>query len=297
MQVHANGIAIEVDVQGPPEGKAVLLVMGLGMQLLGWPQGLVDALVAAGYRVIRFDNRDIGLSASFDAAGTPRLAVDVVRHLLRRPLHPAYTLADMADDAVGVLDALGVARAHVWGASMGGMIAQHIASRHPTRTHSLLLMMTTSGARRLPGPRWDVLWTMLGKPADARDVDAVVAHYRRFFGVIGSPRYPTPPDVLDAQVRQAVLRSYRPDGTLRQLLAIAADGDRSALLARLRVPTHVLHGSADRMLPLPNALDLQRRVDGATLEVVPGMGHDLPAALWPTFVGALQRLAARGSAV
>ena len=152
MQLSANGIRLEVEDHGSPQGEPLLLVMGLGMQLLGWHEDLVALLVARGFRVIRFDNRDIGLSQSFDAAGVPNLALDSLRYALGFRVKSPYTLADMAADAVGVLDALGIASAHVCGASMGGMIAQRMAAIAPERVKSLTLMMTSSGARRLPGP-------------------------------------------------------------------------------------------------------------------------------------------------
>lgn len=156
MKVEANGIRIEVDDQGPREGPVVLLIMGLGMQLIAWPQPLVQMLVDRGLRVVRFDNRDIGLSQDFDAAGVPNLALAGLRHAMHLPVRSPYALSDMAQDAVGVLDALGIGRAHVCGASMGGMIAQHVAARAPKRVASLTLMMTTSGARRLPQASWRV---------------------------------------------------------------------------------------------------------------------------------------------
>jgi pimeloyl-ACP methyl ester carboxylesterase len=153
MRISANGLRIEVDVQGPPDGEAVLLVMGLGMQLVAWPQELVDALVARGFRVVRFDNRDSGLSQGFDALGVPSLPLAALRYVLRLPVTSPYRLADLAQDAVGVLDALGIGQAHVCGASMGGMVAQHLAAAHGARVRSLTLVMTTSGARHLPQAR------------------------------------------------------------------------------------------------------------------------------------------------
>ncbi|GAP34715.1 alpha/beta hydrolase [Piscinibacter sakaiensis] len=292
MQLSANGIHLEVDDRGPAAGEPLLLVMGLGMQLIAWPEGLVDALVARGFRVVRLDNRDAGLSQSFDAAGRPALWLEALRHRGGWPLRPAYTLADMADDCAGVLEALGLRSAHVWGASMGGMIAQHLAHRHPHRVRSLGLVMTSSGAPTLPGPHWR-LATLLLTPPRPDDRDAAIAHLVRIHRAIGSPRWPTPPDELRRRVATAVRRSHRPDGTARQFVAIAADGDRSRMLPEIRCPTTVLHGEHDPLVPVAAAHDLARLIPQARLVTIDGMGHDLPEALWPRFVDEIVRGAGR----
>jgi pimeloyl-ACP methyl ester carboxylesterase len=292
MQISANGIALEVEDHGPPQGEPVLLIMGLGMQLLAWPDDFVAALVARGFRVIRFDNRDIGLSQSFDSAGVPNLALDSLRFALGLRVRSAYTLADMADDSVAVLDALGIAKAHVCGASMGGMIAQHVAARHPQRVKSLVLMMTSSGARRLPGPSLKVRGALISRPKDHR-LETIVEHYVNLYGLIGSPAFPPARDDLRQRFTRSVRRSYRPAGTARQMVAIAADGDRTPLLATLRPPTHVIHGAADALVPVAAGRDLGVRIPGATLDVIDGMGHDLPKELWPRFVAGIAGAAAR----
>jgi len=280
MKIQANGITIEVDVQGPPDGEPLLLVMGLGMQLVAWPEELVADLVARGFRVIRFDNRDIGLSQGFDAAGVPSLLRTLLRYTMRLPVRAPYQLRDMANDAVGVLDALGIRSAHVCGASMGGMIAQHLAAAHPTRVKSLTLMMTTSGARHLPQPGMKTRRALMSRPRSNAVAD-VVGHLEGLLHTIGSPAFR--PDLQRQRIRleAAVRRAWRPSGTVRQLVAIVADGDRSAMLARLRVPTRVIHGAQDPLVPPAAAQDLVQKIAGATLDLVPGMGHDLPLALLP----------------
>jgi pimeloyl-ACP methyl ester carboxylesterase len=293
MQIAANGIAIEVEDHGSPAGEPLLLVMGLGMQLLAWPDGFVAALVERGFRVIRFDNRDIGLSQSFDAAGLPNLVLDSLRFAVGWKVRSPYTLADMAADSVGVLDVLGIERAHVCGASMGGMIAQHLAAAHSRRLRSLTLMMTTSGARRLPGPSLKVRSALISRPNDPRDVASIVEHYVRLYGLIGSPAFPAQPEDLRERLTRSVRRSYRPAGTARQMVAIAADGDRSGLLGSIGAPTHVIHGLADVLVPVAAGRDLAARIPGATLDVIDGMGHDLPAALWPRFVAGIAGAAGR----
>ena len=292
MQISANGIALEVEDHGSPSGEPLLLIMGLGMQLLGWHEDFVAALVARGFRVIRFDNRDIGLSQSFNGAGVPNLALASVRYALGLRVKSPYTLADMAADSAAVLDALGIARAHVCGASMGGMIAQRLAAHRPERVKSLTLMMTASGARRLPGPSLKVRGAMISRPKDNR-VPSIVEHYVNLYGLIGSPAYPPGKDYLRERFTRSITRSYRPAGTARQMVAIAADGDRTPLLATLRPPTHVIHGAADPLVPAPAGRDLAARVPGATLEVIDGMGHDLPRELWPRFVAGIAGAAAR----
>ena len=292
MRISANGIGIELDDQGLPGGEPLLLIMGLGMQLTGWPQELVQLLVARGFRVLRMDNRDCGLSQGFEQAGVPNLLWAGMRHAMHLPVHSPYRIADMADDALGVLDALGLAQAHVCGASLGGMIAQHLAARHPQRVKSLTLLMSTSGSRRLPQPSLRVQRVLMSRP-DGRDPAAVAAHLRHVLAVIGSPAFPADPARLDERLQAMVQRAWRPSGTARQLLAVVADGDRSALLPLIESPTQVIHGEADPLIPVAAGHDLAARIAGARLDLVPGMGHDLPLQLLPRFADGIAAAAAR----
>lgn len=293
MQVSANGISLEVDDRGPPDGAPLVMIMGLGMQLVAWPDGLVDLLVERGFRVIRFDNRDIGLSQRFDHLGVPNLALAGMRHTLGLPVASPYRLADLADDTAALIEALGLGSAHVCGASMGGMVAQHLAARHPQRVRSLTLMMTTSGARHLPQPSMKVRLALMSRPSNPRDIDSVVDHFVKLYGVIGSPAYPSPPLLLRERIAASVRRSYRPAATVRQLAAIMADGDRSPLLQRIAVPTLVIHGAADPLVPVGCGHDLSRRIGGAQLDVIEGMGHDLPQPLWARFADGMRAAARR----
>lgn len=295
MQISANGISLEVDDQGPPGGPAVLLVMGLGMQLTGWPDELVADLVRRGLRVVRFDNRDIGLSQHFDDAGGAHVGLSAMRYLLHLQPRTAYTLRDMAADALGVLDALGIRQAHVWGASMGGMIAQHLAAAHPQRVASLTLMMTTAGARHLPQPGLRVRQAMLARPR-AQDAASVTAHLAWLMGIIGSPGYPADPARLQQRLLATVQRSWHPAGTARQLVAVMADGDRTPLLGRISAPTLVIHGEADPLIPAAAGHHLVQHIRGAVGDFIPGMGHDLPAPLLPRFAQAVGDLVARSAA-
>nr|WP_316642285.1 alpha/beta hydrolase [uncultured Roseateles sp.] len=294
MQLRANGITLEVESFGPASGEPLLLIMGLGMQLLAWHEDFVQDLVATGFRVIRFDNRDVGLSQSFDAAGTPRVGLESLKYLLHLPVQSPYSLPDMALDCVGLLDALGIASAHVCGASMGGMIAQQLAARHPERVKSLTLMMTTSGARALPGPSMKVRGALMARPP-ANDPAAVVASYVKLYQLIGSPAYPYDPEFLRQRIALSVSRSHRPQGTMRQLMAIAADGDRSDLLARIKAPTQIIHGQADPLVPVAAGHDLARKIAGSRLDLIDGMGHDLPPELWPRFIANIRTGAARAA--
>ena len=294
MQVSANGTAIEVEDQGLPNGEPLLMIMGLGMQLTSWPEELVQALVSRGFRVIRFDNRDAGLSQGFDHLGVPNLPLATLQHFLHWPVRAPYGLPDMARDALGVLDALGIRRAHVLGASLGGMVAQHLAAENPERLRSLNLMRTTSGSRRLPQATLAATRAMLQRPR-GRDEEALVQHYVDLFRVIGSPAYPHEPGMFRERTLHNVRRAFRPAGTLRQLVAVAADGDRTPLLGRIQVPTHVIHGEADPLIPVENGRDLARRIANATSDFVPGMGHDLPLQLVPRYAEGIASNASRGS--
>jgi pimeloyl-ACP methyl ester carboxylesterase len=287
MQLAANGIAIEVDDVG--RGEPLLLLMGLGMQLVSWPDELVRDLVARGFRVIRMDNRDSGLSQGFDHLGRPRLFAATVRYMLGLRVAAPYTLADMARDAFGVLDALGIDGAHVCGASMGGMIAQHMAVQQPSRLKRLTLMMTSSGSRSLPQPSPRIRTALLARPADKNDPEAIVAYLERLFALIGSSDYHTDPDLFRQRLRAIVARAWRPGGVARHLIAVAADGDRTPMLAKITVPTHIMHGSVDPLIPVAAAHQLHRKILGSTLEIIPGWGHDLPVPLLPRLAESIAR--------
>ena len=293
MQISANGIALEVEAHGPANGEPLVLVMGLGMQLVAWHPDFVALLVARGFRVIRFDNRDSGRSQGFDNLGVPNLALDSIRFAVGMKINAPYTVGDMADDTAGLLDAMGLASAHVCGASMGGMIAQQLAARHPQRVKSLTLIMTSSGARKLPGPTLKVRSALLSRPADPNSVQSVIEHYVKLYRLIGSPGYPPTEADLRERLGMAVRRAYRPAGTLRQMVAIAADGNRSALLAQVRQPTQIIHGKADPLVPVAAGIDLAARIAGAEVDLIAGMGHDLPTELWPRFVSGIASAAGR----
>ncbi len=290
MKIRANGIDIEVEDTGPGvDGvprPVVMLIMGLGMQLIAWPPQLVQALVEAGYRVVRFDNRDIGLSQHFDNLGKPNVLWEALKLKLGLKIRAPYALTDMACDAIGVLDALGVQQAHVVGVSMGGMIAQRVAIAVPERVLSLTSIMSSSGARDLPQAQPKVMSAMLRRPNSSSPHD-VVNHYVHLFKAIGSPAFPVEESLMRERILAGVKRSFHPVGTLRQMVAIAADTLRPGELGGIRSRTLVLHGRADPLVPFACGEDTARRIPGAKLVGIDGMGHDLPPGVVDRLVGPL----------
>jgi pimeloyl-ACP methyl ester carboxylesterase len=275
----ANGISLEYETLGNPDHPVILLIMGLGMQLVGWPDSFCEQLAARRFRVIRFDNRDIGLSTSFDVSGAPNLLTTYLKFLVHLSLAAPYLIDDMATDTTGLLDALGIERAHVVGASMGGMIAQNLAARHPARVLSLTSMMSTTGRRCLPGPTFKARAALMQPPAHPGDIEGAVARMMNVFRAIGSPGYPEDESVLRQFCERHVRRAYQPAGTARQMLAIAASGDRTELIRTIRAPTLVLHGAADPLISPRCGEETARVIPNANLKMIEGMGHDIPSAL------------------
>lgn len=277
-----TGIEIFYEDNGDPQAEVILLVMGLGAQMTLWPDELVAALVDRGFRVIRYDNRDIGLSQKMDGARAPSPATQVLRKKIGFPAKVPYTLKDMADDGIGLLDALGIDRAHVVGASMGGMIAQLMAIHYPERLLTLTSIMSTTGDPRLPQAEKPA-FEALTAPLLARDEETVVAHGLNIARAIGSPGYPFDPERQREKVLRGVRRSVYPAGLPRQLAAIIDDGDRTARLAGVRTPTLVMHGEADPLVKPAGGIATAAAIPGARLVTIPGWGHDLPLQLVDRF--------------
>ncbi|MBD3783884.1 MAG: alpha/beta fold hydrolase [Micrococcales bacterium] len=289
-------VEIAYEVDGPDDGIPMLLVMGLGTQLVGWPTDFVASLVERGFRVVRHDNRDIGLSSFTDGPAPARSAV--VRSFLRPGSGGAdYLLSDMAEDARALLDHLGIAAAHVVGASMGGMIAQQLTIDHPERVLSLTSIMSNTGSRRHGRVHPTLLPTMalsLTQPRPSDEDEAVrlgVEGWRRISGPLFDE------DEMTAMVRTAVRRSVSPIGTVRQLLAILESPDRTARLREVRVPTLVVHGLADRLVGPSGGIATARAVPGSRLLMFPDMGHDLPRSRREEIVDAIAQNAARAAEV
>ena len=284
-RIDANGIRIEFDTFGDRGAEPLILVMGLGGQMLLWDEAFCEALAARGHWVVRFDNRDIGLSTHFDAHGVPDLMSLMTAAASGQPISLAYTLDDMADDAVALSDALGLDGAHFVGASMGGMIVQTVAIRHPARVRSLVSIMSTTGNPALPSARPDLLARLGGPPPVGREpsIDAAVELWK----LISGPGYPF--DEAAVRARSALLydRSNHPEGQARQLAAIMAHGNRAPLLASVRAPTLVIHGTDDPLVPVEGGVDTAAAIPGAELLLIPGMGHDMPQPLFPKLVDAI----------
>ena len=281
-------VELVYDTIGDPADPPLLLVMGLGMQLIHWDRDLCELFAERGFHVIRFDNRDAGLSTKISAP-----VPNVMRLMAGLPTSVPYLLEDMARDTLGLLDHLGIERAHVVGTSMGGMIAQTMAIGSPERVLSLASMLSTTGDRWVGTPKLKV-WSVLTRRAP-NDRDAYVEYFVRVFRMIGSPAYPADEERTRALAAATYDRCHYPAGTARQLGAIMASGSRTAGLRRLELPTVVIHGEQDPLVPLRAGVATARAIPGAELVKIPGMGHDMPKELWPTFVDAIARNADRAA--
>ena len=284
---HANGIEIEYETFGSPTDPAMLLIMGLNMQMTAWDPEFCTRLADRGFFVIRFDNRDIGLSTHLDSAPVPNLGAV----LSGDHSQVTYLLADFADDAAGLLTALGIEAAHVVGVSMGGMIAQELLLRHPDRLLSVCSIMSTTGAADVGQPSPEALAALL-KPAAANREEAITAGVATW-RVLQSPAYPATEEYL--RERQAAFydRSNHPAGTMRQVAAISASPDRTPGLKAVSTPTLVIHGDADPLVNVSGGRATAAAIPGAELRIYPGMGHDLPRELWDSFVDEITANAAR----
>lgn len=282
-----NGVELAYQEIGAPDGEPLLLIMGLATQMLGWDEGFCAMLAERGFRVIRFDNRDIGHSTKIDSAGVPK-QTDM---LLGRRRTAPYLLRDMGEDTIGLMDYLGIRSAHLVGASMGGMIAQTVAIRRPGRVRSLVSIMSTTGKRWLGVPAWKAFGTLLIQPAEGRE--AAVEHTVAVFRTIGSPGYP----MDEARIRELAAASYDRSnsraGIARQLHAVTASGDRTEALRRLRLPATVIHGASDPLIRPVAGRATARAIPGSHLRLIEGMGHDLPRELWSTFADEIAATTAR----
>jgi pimeloyl-ACP methyl ester carboxylesterase len=273
-----GGVSIAYETFGDPGDPALLLVMGLGMQMLGWDEGFCELLAGRGFHVIRYDNRDVGLSSKHRGRRRP----NVIAGSIGLDAGNSYLLSDMAADATGLLDHIGIDAAHVIGASMGGMIAQTLAARHQDRVLSLCSIMSSPGGRRVATmPRMSVIGTLLSRPPTERS--AYAEHVAKVFKRIGSPAYEPDMDRLRERTLIAYDRCFEPAGTARQLAAIVASGDRTKELASITAPTLVIHGADDKLLPRAGGIATAEAIPAARLELIEGMGHDLPVELWPRF--------------
>jgi pimeloyl-ACP methyl ester carboxylesterase len=287
--VRSNGMTIRYETMGDPSDPPMLMIMGLGAQLIDWPQEFCEMLAARGYYVIRFDNRDCGLSTWLDELPAPELGSVFAGDLSS----VSYLLTDMAADTAGLLKELGIARAHVVGASMGGMIAQQLTIDNPDLVASLCSIMSTTGDRLVGHPTVEAAAALMRPAAPDRDsaIAAAIASSR----VIGSPGFELDEAEMARKAAAKYDRAYHPQGTARQYGAIAAATDRTAALGGVTVPTLVIHGEADPLIDVSGGRATAAAVPGATLLTIPGMGHDLPRGAWPAIVDAIVANAAQAS--
>jgi pimeloyl-ACP methyl ester carboxylesterase len=273
----ANGIELCYQEMGDPDGEPLLLVMGLATQMIAWDEGFCGMLAERGFRVVRFDNRDIGRSTKIRSAGLPG-KLDM---LIGRGTAP-YLLRDMAADTAGLMDHLGIESAHLVGASMGGMIVQSTAIEHPERVRSLTSIMSTTGSRRVGHPSYRTFGLLLGKPP--REREAAIERVIKTFKTIGSPGYPFEEERVREIAGRSFERGHSEAGIARQMHAITASGDRTSALRKLDIPALVIHGKNDVLVNPSGGRATAKAIPGARLKMIDGMGHDLPRALWPTFV-------------
>ncbi len=284
-KIECRDLTFEYDAFGDPSGRPLLLVMGLGAQMTLWDEGFCNELADRGHHVVRFDNRDVGLSSKFGHAGIPDVMSLMAQATSGEPVDVPYTLDDMADDAAGVLEALGMEDAHVCGASMGGMIVQTLAIRHPQRLRSLTSVMSTTGNPAVPPATPEAMAVLLGPPPASRDeaIERSVTSAR----VIGSPGFP----VDEARIRERAAanydRSFYPEGAARQFAAIVAHGNRVEALRTVAVPTLVIHGTDDPLVSIEGGRDTAASIPGARLLEIEGMGHDLPVPAWGRLADAI----------
>lgn len=279
--VTANGIQIEYDTFGASSSPTLLLIMGAGGQLISWDLEFCESLVKRGLFVIRFDNRDVGLSTKFEKAGIP----DMMGAMRGEPVCPAYSLDDMANDAVGLLNALGIEKAHICGASMGGMIAQVISYRHPEHVLSLTSIMSSTGNPELPQMKPDVLAAVF-KPVPA-ECEAYIEHNVNLWRMLWSPGFPFDEKRLRKFLAESYDRSYYPQGMIRQSAAVLAHGYRRSSIASINVPTLVIHGDADPLMSVEGGKETAQLIPGAKLLIIHGMGHDMPKETWPKIIDAV----------
>ena len=290
-RIAANGIEIEYESFGADGNPPLLLVMGLAAQMILWEDDFCSAIADRGFHVTRFDNRDIGKSTWMTEGGVPDVGSALVQSMTGQKVTAPYTLSDMAADTAGLLDALGIKSAHIVGASMGGMIAQTLAIEHPAKVRTLTSIMSTTGNPALPPATPEAMSVLLSPPVTGREenIDRAVTVFR----TIGSPGF----EFDEAMVRDIAGRSFdrgfHPEGVARQLVAILASGSRKERLASVRVPTLVIHGNADPLVPFAGGVDTAESIPGAKLVEIDGMGHDFPRAVWPRIIDEICQLAAR----
>jgi proline iminopeptidase len=282
--INHKGIKIEYEETGEKENPPVLLLMGAGEQLISWPKAFYCGLAEKGYRVIRLDYRDTGLSTKFELAGKPNIGLIFLRSIMGLPMRVPYTFKDVADDVAGLCRGLGITSTHIIGCSMGGMVAQILAAKHKDLTSTLTVMMSTTNRRSLPKPTWKVLRQIIFNQPKNDDREQLARYYVSFYQLVGSPAYPTPPDELREIVEMKLDRSFYPVGVLRHIAAGLATGDLRGYTRRIKAPSLIIHGKDDPLVRLEAGLDVAKNLPNATVRIYSGMGHDLPQQLIPSWI-------------
>ena len=289
----ANNIEIEYDTFGDPSAKPLLLVMGLGSQMISWDEELCEMFVDKGFYVIRFDNRDIGLSTKFEEAGDPDIMKEFMALQKGKTISPPYTMDDMVNDAVGLLDALNIEKAHICGASMGGMIVQLIALNHPNRVLSLTSIMSTTGNPDLPQARPEAMQVLI-KPSPT-EREAYIKQSVKNWRILYGSGFPYPEDLYRERAAAAYDRSFYPQGMKRQMLAVMGAENRGPKLKTIKVPTLVIHGGDDPLVPIEGGKETAECIPGAELLIIEGMGHSLPSPIWSQVVDAIAKNASKAN--
>lgn len=283
--VDANGLSLHYESLGNESDPPVLLIMGLAVQMILWPDELCQLLVNKGFRVIRFDNRDVGLSTHLDHLGVPNVPIEYAKFVMRLSLKSPYLIDDMAADTAALIDALGLTRPHVVGASMGGMIAQNLAANYPDKLVSLTSIMSTTGRRSLPKPTWKTMRAIMQPPAKRGDTQGAIDRMEKVLGVISSKTHPPDPARMREFCTRHITRSNYPPGGARQLLAIAASDDRTYTVRKIKVPTLVIHGDEDKLVSPVCGMETAREIvyggGKAKVRIIKGMAHDFPLPLIP----------------
>jgi len=292
-RANSNGIELEYDTFGDPAADPLLLVMGLGSQMILWHEEFCTSLAERGHYVIRFDNRDVGRSTHLDELGQPDIAAILGEVLQGKPAQAPYAIEDMAQDALGLLDALGLERANVCGASMGGMIVQTMALHAPERVKSMVSIMSTPGDRDLPPPRPQALMALMQPPVAT--LEGVIERSLSIFRAIGSPGFAMDEDMVRDRARMQFERGYNPAGMARQFAAIVTQEGRRERLGGLRLPSLVVHGVEDPLVPVECGKATAEAIPDAELLLVEGMGHDQPREVWPQVIDAISRLSQRAN--
>jgi pimeloyl-ACP methyl ester carboxylesterase len=283
--IDANGLSLHYESIGQETDPPIVLIMGLSVQMILWPDALCEMLASKGFRVIRFDNRDVGLSTHLNHLGKPNIALEYMKFMMGATLKAPYTIDDMSADTAALIGALKLERVHIVGASMGGMIAQNLAASLPAQIASLTSIMSTTGRRSLPKASWRTTKALLTPPAKRGDTEGAIKRMMKVFSAIASRSNPPSAEHTRDICTRHVMRANNPDGGARQLLAIAASGDRTNIVRQIKVPTLVIHGDEDELIPYAAGLETARMIrEGggqANALILEGMGHDMPEIFLP----------------